>query len=101
MKNLRINNLKNINPGRLLRLTKIEIYLNIWTLHWSIRLLEREIHEEIENSRKKKFSREKVERKQREKSLYPSNEKIMIKIIRDHIKVTQYGLTMIDVIDFK
>ena len=43
-------------------------------------------------------SREKIERK---KSLYPSNETIMIEIIRDHIKVTQYRLTVIDVINFE
>ena len=35
-------------------------------------------------------NRKKVERE----SLYPSDEAIMIEIIRGHIKVTQYELTM-------
>ena len=49
-------------------------------------------------SKEKKFM--KRENFRERKFLYPSDEAIMIEIIRDHIKVTQYGLTMIDVINF-
>ena len=52
---------------------------------------------------KKSMNREKIlERESRErKFLYPSDEAIMIEIIKDHIRMTQYGLTMIDVINFE
>ena len=50
-----------------------------------------------ENFKDKILERESEERK----SLYPSYEIIMIKIIRDYIKVTQYGLIMIDIINFE
>ena len=55
---------------------------------------------------KKSIKREKIlERKSRERkwreSSYPSYEAIMIEIIRGHIRIIQYGLTMIDVINFE
>ena len=51
--------------------------------------------------REKILERESRERKWREKFLYSSDEAIMIEIIKDHIRMTQYGLTMIDVINFE
>ena len=52
--------------------------------------------------KREKILEKKIERESRErKFLYLSDEAIMIEITTDHIKVTQYGLTMIDVINFK